>query len=120
LRQLLKVYTDAGTHYRTLKDDFPTHDTVVHSIGEYVRGDVYTNTIEKYFSVLKRGMTGVYQHCGKRHLKRYLCEFDFRYNHREKLGYSDVTRATMVLRRIEGKRLTYRRPNWDKEPIAER
>jgi transposase-like protein len=106
------VMTDeAGVYVQAnppLSADFAEHGYVSHGIGEYVRGDIHTNTIENYFSVLKRGMTGVYQHCGKQHLKRYLCEFDFRYNHREKLGYDDLARAAMALRGIEGKRLMYR------------
>lgn len=88
----------------------------VHSAKEYVRGIVHTNTVEGYFSVFKRGMKGVYQHCGKQHLHRYLAEFDFRYNNRVKLGCSDVERAERALRGVVGKRLTYR---WlDKAPLA--
>ena len=86
-------------------------DYVSHAIGEYVRGNVHTNTIENYFLVLKRGLVGTYQHVSKEHLKRYLCEFDFRYNYRVGLGYSDHDRAQMVLRGIEGKRLTYLPPD---------
>ena len=70
-------------------------------------GDVHTNTIEGYFSIFKRGLNGVYQHCSPQHLKRYLCEYDFRYNHREKLGYSDIERTNEDLKGIEGKRVTY-------------
>jgi transposase-like protein len=107
-----KVMTDEAAVYTMsnppLVADFPEHQYVSHGIGEYVRGDIHTNTIENYFSIFKRGMTGIYQHCGKQHLKRYLCEFDFRYNHREKLGFDDKARAAMVLRGIEGKRLMYR------------
>lgn len=106
------VMTDEAAVYTLtnppLSADFPKHEYVSHGIGEYVRGSIHTNTIENYFSVFKRGMNGVYQHCSKKHLKRYLCEFDFRYNHRQKLGYNDVERAVAVLRGIEGKRLTYR------------
>lgn len=93
-----KVYTKVG------KEFLGGHDTIQHGIKEYVRGDVYTNTIEGYFSIFKRGMKGVYQHCGKQHLKRYLCEFDFRYNERE---VSDSERAARMLSGIKGKRLTY-------------
>ena len=82
-----------------------------HSIDEYVRGDVHTNTIENYFSILKRGLNGVYQHCSKEHLKRYLCEYDFRYNYREKLGYDDIARTNEALKGIVGKRLTYQSSN---------
>jgi hypothetical protein len=81
---------------------------VNHSKYEYGRGPVSTNTVEGFFSIFKRGMTGVYQHCSEAHLHRYLAEFDFRYNYRVKLGYSDVDRAKIALKGIEGKRLTYR------------
>lgn len=84
------------------------HDYVNHSIGEYVRGDIHTNTIEGYFSIFKRGLNGIYQHCSPKHLKRYLCEYDFRYNYREKLGYDDMARTNLALQGIEGKRLMYR------------
>lgn len=103
-----QVYTDeAAVYTMTSKPMFEKHDYVSHGIGEYVRGDIHTNTIEGYFSVFKRGMKGIYQHCGEQHLKRYLCEFDFRYNYREKLGFDDMQRSDMVLRGIQGKRLTY-------------
>jgi hypothetical protein len=81
---------------------------VKHSVGEYVRGSVHTNTVESVFSVFKRGMTGVYQHCSVKHLHRYLAEFDFRYNNRVALGVNDVERAGQALKGIVGKRLTYR------------
>jgi transposase-like protein len=88
--------------------EFGRHQSVNHSIGEYVRGDVHTNTIEGYFSILKRGITGVYHHVSPQHLKRYLAEFDFRYNERAALGISDAARADSLVRGIVGKRLTYR------------
>lgn len=81
--------------------------TVKHSAGEYVRGGVHTNTIEGYFSVFKRGMRGVYQHCAEKHLHRYLAEFDFRHNQRVALDVDDETRADRILDGIVGKRLTY-------------
>lgn len=87
---------------------FASHQTVNHSIGEYVRGVVHTNTIEGYFSVLKRGIMGTYHHVSPQHLKRYLAEFDFRYNERMALGVSDEVRTTKALRGIVGKRLMYR------------
>src|SRR5579883_297425 len=87
---------------------FAKHQTVNHSIGEYVRGDVHTNTIEGYFSILKRGITGVYHHVSEQHLKRYLAEFDFRYNNRAALGVSDEMRADHLVAGIVGKRLIYR------------
>ncbi len=108
-----RLITDAASYYAgkrgdKLKDHFISHETVNHTIGEYVRGDIHTNTIEGYFSIFKRGLNGIYQHCSKQHLKRYLCEYDFRYNYREKLGYNDMARTNMALKGIEGKRLMYR------------
>lgn len=120
LRPILKEQVDADTHIMTdeagqycqtstkLSSEFASHNYVSHGIGEYVRGDVHTNTIEGYFSIFKRGMKGVFQHCSKAHLKRYLCEFDFRYNHRSALGISDSERAILALKGIDGKRLLYR------------
>ena len=81
---------------------------VHHGRGEYVVGEVHTNTLEGYFSIFKRGMKGVYQHCGKRHLHRYLAEFDFRYNERAALGVDDERRAAKLIAGIVGKRLMYR------------
>lgn len=102
-----KIYTDEAAVYRQTKRHFKAHAAVNHSIEEYVRGDVHTNTIENYFSILKRGLNGIYQHVSKEHLKRYLCEYDFRYNYREKLGYSDMDRTNQALKGIEGKRVMY-------------
>jgi transposase-like protein len=85
-----------------------THKTVNHSANEYVRAKVWhTNTIENYFSILKRGIIGVYHHVSEAHLHRYLAEFDFRYNNREKLGFDDTARAENALKGFVGKRLTY-------------
>lgn len=98
---------DAATYYNKL-DDFAGHDTVSHSTGEYVRGKVHTNSVEGYFSVFKRGMKGVYQHCSERHLHRYLAEFDFRHNNRIALKVDDQERAARAVRGVKGKRLTYR------------
>lgn len=102
-----KLYTVMGRYYAS-------HNTVNHSASEYVRkGDatIHTNTIEGYFSIFKRGMRGVYQHCAKKHLHRYLAEFDFRYSNRVALGVDDQARAIRALEGVVGKRLTYRRPN---------
>ena len=88
---------------------FARYQIVNHTKREYARGPVSTNTIEAYFSIFKRGMRGIYQHCGEQHLQRYLTEFDFRYNHREALGINDAARADAALKGIEGKRLTCRR-----------
>jgi transposase-like protein len=105
------VYTDEGATSKGLGRLFDKHESVNHSIGEYVRGDVHTNTIEGYFSILKRGINGVYHHVSQQHLKRYLAEFDFRYNERMKLGVSDTERTAKAIKGIVGKRLTYRRPD---------
>ena len=69
--------------------EFAEHGAVEHTADEYVRGDIHTNTVEGYYSIFKRGMNGVYQHCKEKHLHRYLSEFDFRYNNRSKLGIED-------------------------------
>lgn len=101
------VMTDDASYHKWAKKHFAGHGVVNHSISEYVRGPIHTNTVEGFFSIFKRGLNGVYQHCSKQHLKRYLAEFDFRYSYRSKLGYEDEQRAEMALRGIEGKRLTY-------------
>ena len=105
------VYTDEASQYKDLGKDFATHDYVRHGAGEYGRGEVHTNTIEGYFSIFKRGMKGVYQHCAKKHLHRYVAEFEFRYSHRAACGYDDGARYLAVLGGTVGRRLTYRRPN---------
>ena len=102
------IATDEAKHYSTLKNEFAAHRTVNHSRKEYVRGKVHTNTVEGYFSIFKRGMRGVYQHCGERHLHRYLAEFDFRYSNRIALGVNDEARAAKAVEGVVGKRLTYR------------
>jgi transposase-like protein len=102
------VMTDEAGHYYAVSDHFEAHGTVRHGQGEYGIGEFHTNTIEGYFSVFKRGMKGIYQHCAKKHLHRYLAEFDFRYNNRTKLGCEDVERSERALKGIVGKRLTYR------------
>jgi transposase-like protein len=105
------IMTDEGAVAKGLGREFGNHETVNHSIGEYVRGGAHTNTIEGYFSVLKRGIIGTYHHVSPQHLKRYLGEFDFRYNERMSLGVDDGSRTVKALKGIEGKRLTYRRPD---------
>jgi hypothetical protein len=102
---------DEGGHYYYLDQHFAGHGVVRHGQEEYVNPDdrtIHTNTIEGYFSIFKRGMKGVYQHTSKKHLHRYLAEFDFRYNHRVALGVNDMGRTETALRGIVGKRLTYR------------
>lgn len=101
--------TDESRLYMQVGRYFAGHAKVNHSKGEYVRGDAHTNTIEGFFSIFKRGMKGIYQHCDGKHLHRYLAEFDFRYSHRLALGVDDAIRADYALRGIKGKRLTYRR-----------
>lgn len=107
-----KLFTDESRLYTGLSAHFEEHATVKHSAGEYVkldRREVHSNTFENYFSVFKRGMRGIYQHCAEKHLHRYLAEFDFRYNTRTKLGFSDYERSCQLAAGIAGKRLTYRR-----------
>ena len=102
---------DAATYYKKLKG-FAGHDTVAQAAGEYVRYEedqptIHTNTVEGVFSIFKRGMTGIYQHCSSKHLHRYLAEFDFRYNNRVALEINDKQRADNLLTGVVGKRLTY-------------
>ena len=104
-----QVMTDEAGQYKHLGRDFP-HEFVSHGKGEYGRGPIHTNTIEGYFSIFKRGMKGVYQHCAKDHLHRFLAEFDFRYNKRAALGFSDADRAAHAIKGAEGKRLIYQQP----------
>jgi transposase-like protein len=106
-----RLHTDESRLYHGSDLHFASHETVIHSRKEYVRGDVHTNSAEGYFSIFKRGMRGVYQHCKEKHLHRYLAEFDFRYNNRIALGVNDTERADTAAKAIRGKRLTYRRTN---------
>lgn len=99
------LHTDESRLYKRAGREFAGHESVHHAKGEYVRGNVHINTAENYFSVFKRGMRGVYQHCSEKHLQRYLDEFDFRYNRRE---ITDSERSDLALMGIVGKRLTYR------------
>lgn len=117
------VNTDQAAYYKVLGKHFDEHHAVDHSAEEYVRKEmmmiegkeyvvntITTNTVEGYFSIFKRGMKGVYQHCSEKHLHRYLAEFDFRYSNRAALGVNDEDRAALLAKGIKGKRLTYRRP----------
>jgi transposase-like protein len=106
-----RLHTDESRLYTKVGAEFAAHETVTHSHGEYVRGDIHTNSVEGYFSIFKRGMRGVYQHCREKHLHRYLAEYDFRYNHRIALGFNDGDRATLAVKNAAGKRLTYRQPH---------
>jgi transposase-like protein len=104
-----RLNTDESKLYTTLGKDFASHEVVNHGAKEYTRGDVTINTAEGMFGVFKRGMVGVYQHCGEQHFQRYLDEFTFRFNNRTKLGAEDSERAIKLAQGMEGKRLTYRR-----------
>jgi transposase-like protein len=104
-----RFHTDESKLYIGSADHFSAHETVKHSHGEYVRGDIHSNTVEGFFSIFKRGMKGIYQHCAEKHLHRYLAEFDFRYNNRSALGIEDFERASNLAKGTAGKRLTYRR-----------
>lgn len=117
-----RLMSDDAGQYRLVGPMFASHEAVNHSGGEYVRGDAHTNTVEGYFSILKRGIVGTFHHVSPQHLQRYATEFDFRYNHREtrvkdadgkwvKAGFSDAERAAALLKGISNKRLTYRRVN---------
>jgi transposase-like protein len=105
------LMTDDANWYTRIGEEFASHGSTEHAKHEYVRGDVHTNTVENYFSILKRGIYGTYHHVSEAHLNRYLAEFDFRYSNRAKLGVTDGERAAKALKGIEGKRLTYRIPH---------
>jgi transposase-like protein len=115
LRAVVSSHASPKSHFMTDEEaafvgigwNFASHGTVKHSADEYVRGDVHTNTVEGFFSILKRGMYGIYQHVSEAHLQRYLTEFDFRYSNREKLGVNDTARASLALKGAKGRRLTY-------------
>lgn len=104
-----RLHTDESNLYPVVGTEFAKHETVNYSIKGYARDDVTTNTVEGFFGVFKRGMVGVYQHCGEQHFQRYLDEFTFRFNARTALGVDDTNRANLALLGTVGKRLTYRR-----------
>jgi transposase-like protein len=109
-----RLLTDQAAWYKRAGKTVAAHASVNHGVEEYVsRIDptIHTNTVEGFFSIFKRGMKGVYQHCSKKHLHRYLAEFDFRYSYRVALGVDDSQRAEIALQGVVGRRLTYRRPN---------
>jgi hypothetical protein len=108
VRRESKLMSDEARQYVNVGTEFAEHGAVVHSRGEYGRGEIHTNTVEGYYSIFKRGMKGVYQHCKERHLHRYLAEFDFRYSNRVALGVNDEARADRALKGTVGTRLTYR------------
>lgn len=103
-----RLVTDGAQVY---KFQVEKHESVDHSKFEWKRGDVHTNTLEGFFSIFKRGLVGVYQHMDKAHLDRYLAEFDFRQNTREKLGVTDTQRMGLAVAGAKGKRLTYKGPS---------
>jgi transposase-like protein len=120
------LMTDEAPHYEEIGSEYASHETVKHSDKEYVRRvftpvpggvrvrKIHTNTVEGYYSIFKRGLKGIYQHCSEKHLHRYLAEFDFRYSHRVRLGVNDGERAALAVKNAvknaTGKRLTYRQP----------
>jgi transposase-like protein len=113
------LMTDDAPVYKTIGDEFEGHGTVNHSVEEYVRAYFWhTNTVEGFFSIFKRGITGIYHHVSKEHLHRYLAEFDYRYNEREALGVDDAGRMGKSVEGIVGRRLTYRRANERKDKQA--
>jgi hypothetical protein len=107
------MMTDESLIYPKIGAEFKSHYTVNHSANEYARlgSFIHTNTAESFFSILKRGITGVYHTISEAHLHRYLAEFDFRYNNRTALGVTDTERAEKAIKAMVGKRLTYRRTN---------
>jgi transposase-like protein len=109
IRRETRLMTDRALHYKQVGKEFSEHGRVAHQRGEYFRGpDTHTNTVEGYYSIFKRGMKGIYQHCAEKHLHRYLAEFDFRYSNRVALGVDDEARTSRALQGMVGKRLTYR------------
>jgi len=104
------LMTDEANQYKRVGKEFASHDAVEHQKHEYVRdgGFIHTNTVEGFYSIFKRGMKGIYQHCSEKHLHRYLAEFDFRYSNRVRLGVDDVARTDRALKGIVGRRLTYK------------
>ena len=107
------LMTDETPIYKSVGREFDGHYTVNHSANEYARlgGYVHTNTAENFYSILKRGIEGIYHHVSEAHLHRYLAEFDFRYNNRSKLGVEDAARAAKIIEGARGKRITYRSPS---------
>lgn len=104
-----RLMTDEARVYIKVGREFAEHGVVNHGAGEYARDDITTNAVESSFAILKRGLYGTFHHVSEAHLQRYATEFDFRWNHRTKLGFNDVQRTDAALKGISGKRLTYRR-----------
>jgi transposase-like protein len=105
-----RLFTDTARYYAKSGFGTASHEMVNHQELEYVRGEAHTNTLEGYYSIFKRGMKGIYQHCSEKHLHRYVAEYDFRYNHRTALGVDDEQRTVRALEGIKGKRLYFRQP----------
>jgi len=101
------IMTDQFPIYNGLDQEFAGHEVVDHGMGEYVNGDAHTNTLEGWFALLKRGVTGTFHHVSEQHLDRYIDEFAFRYNRRD---VSDGERAVMAIKKVSGKRLMYKEP----------
>jgi transposase-like protein len=102
-----RLMTDEASVYKKIGVEFASHESVNHSAKEYARRDITTNTVESSFAILKRGLYGTFHSVSEKHLQRYATEFDFRWNHRAKLGFTDVERADHILKGIVGKRLMY-------------
>ena len=98
------LMTDGLVSYKPVGKHFASHESVDHANGEYVRGNAHTNTVEGFFSQLKRSLDGTHHHVSAQHLNRYLAEFDFRYNTRKD---KDGERTVKAIRKSAGKRLTY-------------
>jgi hypothetical protein len=126
LKPILVETIAKDTHFRTdqspvhteIGEGFASHETVNHSIKEYVHGDAYRKTVEGYFSIFKRGIYGVYHHVSQQHLKPYLCKFAFRHNERIALGVSDQERAAKAIQGAAGRQLTYRQPRGAEQTTA--
>jgi transposase-like protein len=103
-----RLVTDGAQHY--VHSRVAKHESVDHSKFEWTRGDVHTNNLEGFFSIFKRGLVGTYQHMDAKHFDKYLAEFDFRQNHRARLGIDDVQRSALAVESAKGKRLYYRQP----------
>ena len=111
-----KLYTDDALANLSAGKTFADHETVAHTLGEYVRGDAHTQTVESFFAILKRGVFGSFHSISEQHLQRYVDEFAFRWNTRSSLGIEDTERAAELLKAIAGKRLTYRPTDERAEP----
>ncbi len=103
--------TDEAKVYKKIGKEFAIHESVNHSAKEYARGDITTNTVESSFAILKRILYGTFHSVSEKHLQCYVNEFDFRWNTRQKLGFTDADRANVALKGIIGKRLMYKQPN---------